>query len=489
MEHIFFAIDLKSFYASVECVLRKLDPLKTNLIVADKSRSEKTICLAVSPSLKKYGIPSRARLFEVIQSVKKINQERYKNNHYHKFIAKSFNEDELNNETLELDYIIATPQMSKYMEMSGFIYSIYLKFFSEEDIHVYSIDEVFIDVTKYINLYKLPLEELATKVVNEVYKATGITATVGIGTNLFLAKVAMDILAKHSKADSNGARVAYLDEIKFRKLLWDHTPLTDFWRIGPGITRRLNNHGMKTLFDVAKRSIEDEDSLFTLFGVNAELIINHAWGIEPTLISDIKKYKPINKSLSQGQVLPRPYHYHEAMTIIKEMADLLALDLTKKNLVTDQVVCWIGYEKSDNQPYKPKDIEYNYVNQQVPTPTGGSCNLNCFTSSSSIIQNACLVIFKRCVNPKLLIRRIGIVASHVFNNDEIKKEKFTQLDLFGDYLVEEEMTKKMLKEEKLQQTLNKIKDRYGKNSVLKGTSYLKEGNTRVRNTQIGGHKA
>ncbi|MCQ2795661.1 MAG: DNA methylase [Bacilli bacterium] len=488
-ERTYFAIDLKSFYASVECVLRKLDPLKTNLVVADKSRTEKTICLAVSPSLKQYGIPSRARLFEVIHSVKEINKERFKKNGYKKFRGKSYDDDELKDKSLELDYIVATPQMAKYMEMSGKIYSIYLKYFGEDDIHVYSIDEVFIDVTKYLSLYKLPPEGLASKVVNEIFKATGITATAGIGTNLFLAKVAMDTIAKKAKPDKNGVRIGFLDETKFRTLLWNHKPLTDFWRIGPGITRRLEANGMHTLYDVAKRSLEDEDSLFQIFGINAELIINHAWGVEPTLISDIKKYQPINKSLSQGQVLSRPYTYSETITVIKEMADLLAMDLSKKKLVTDQVVCWVGYEKLVNQKIKPVDIEKSYVGQLVPSPTGGSCNLKHFTSSSSLIQNACVSIFKENSDPNLLVRRIGVVATHIFDKDSVKEDNYEQLDLFGDYEKEAEFVNKLRKEEKIQDTLNKIKSKYGKNAVLKGTSYLKEGTTKVRNTQIGGHKA
>lgn len=489
VERTYFAIDLKSFYASVECVLRNLDPLKTNLVVADKSRTEKTICLAVSPSLKQYGIGSRARLFEVVQAVKEINLDRLKKNNFNKFTGSSYNDDELKNKSLKLDYIIATPQMSKYMEMSGKIYSIYLKYFSELDIHVYSVDEVFIDVTNYLSLYKLPPKELAGKIISEIYKATGITATAGIGTNLFLAKVAMDIIAKKTKPDKNGARIGTLDEIKFRTLLWDHTPLTDFWRIGPGITRRLERNGMRTLYDVAKRSLEDEDSLFEIFGINAELIINHAWGVEPTLISDIKKYKPVNKSLSQGQVLSRPYKFDETITIIKEMSDLLAMDLTKKKLVTDQVVCWVGYEKLVNQKYKPTDVVKSYVGQLVPAPNGGSCNLEHFTSSSSEIQNACVAIFKERSDPRLLVRRIGVVATHILNKDMLNNHGFEQLDLFGDYEKEKEKIKQLRKEENLQNTLNKIKQKFGKNAVLKGTSYLEEGTTKERNTQIGGHKA
>ncbi len=488
-DRIYFAIDLKSFYASVECIYRHLDPLNTNLVVADISRTEKTICLAVSPSLKSFGVSSRPRLFEVISKVKEINNQRLKEAHLNRFKKKSYYLDELKDKNIELDYIIATPQMAKYMEVSGKIYTIYLKYFAEEDIHVYSIDEVFIDVTNYLSLYKLSPADLVAKIIYEIYKETGITATAGIGTNLFLAKVAMDIIAKKAKPNKNGARIGYLDEIRFKNLLWEHTPLTDFWRIGPGITRRLNNNGMFTLYDIAKRSIEDEDSLFEIFGINAELIINHAWGIEPTVISDIKKYKPINKSLSQGQVLSRAYSFNEALTVIKEMADLLALDLTKKELVTSQIVLYIGYEKLINQKYKPSNIAKSYVGQLVPSPTGGSINLDLYTSSSILIQNAAVKLFKHYSDPRLLVRRIIIAATNILNKDNLKEDNYLQLDLFEDYKKEESAVKKIRKEERLQNTINKIKAKYGKNSVLKGTSYLKEGTTKERNTQIGGHKA
>ena len=338
MDKVYIAIDLKSFYASNECSERGLDPLKTNLVVADVSRTEKTICLAVSPSLKSFGIPGRARLFEVIEKVKQINIERYKKTHGKGFIGKSFNIDELNNNPyLELDFIAATPQMQHYIDVSSKIYSIYLKYISSEDIHVYSIDEVFMDVTSYLNAYKMTPRELAMKMIKDVLKETGITATCGIGTNLYLAKVSMDIVAKHKDADEFGVRIAELDEKSYRRLLWDHKPLTDFWRVGRGIEARLNKYGIYTMGDICRVSINNEDLLCNEFGINAELLIDHAWGIEPCDIKTIKTYKPQNTSLSVGQVLHCGYDYKKGLLIVKEMTDLLCLDLVEKNLYTNQI--------------------------------------------------------------------------------------------------------------------------------------------------------
>lgn len=491
---IYLSIDLKSFYASVECIERGLDPFDANLVVADTSRTEKTICLAVSPALKEYGLSSRARLFEVISAVKNINKERIKKTDNYKFIGKSIYKEELaSNKNLELDYIAATPQMSHYIKVSSKIYSIYLRYFAKEDIHVYSIDEVFIDITNYFSLYKLEPEELATKIIKEIKKETGITATCGIGTNLFLAKVAMDILAKHASPNEDGVRTAFLDELKFRRLLWNHTPLTDFWRIGPGITRRLNKNNMFTLGDVARKSIEDEDLLYEIFGINAELIIDHAWGYEPTLIKDIKEYKPAIHSLSIGQVLSEKYTYEKSIIIIKEMAEALSLDLVKKNLVTNQIVITVCYDIENDLKHYKGQIGKDYLGRLVPYPSHGTINLNRFTSSTKVITEASLKLFDSIVDKSIYTRRFFVVAGNIQNKDLIKEDKYVQLNLFEDEQTvrnkEAELNKKLEGENKLQKTLLNIKNKFGKNAVLKGTNLLDGGTTKERNKQIGGHKA
>lgn len=497
MKRQYIAIDLKSFYASVECMERNLDPLTTNLVVADVSRTEKTICLAVSPSLKQYGIPGRARLFEVIQAVKKINKERLKRAPGHKFVGKSFDDNELKkNPSLELDFIAATPQMSHYINKSAEIYQIYLKYINSEDIHIYSIDEMFADVTKYLKTYKTDAEGIATMMILDVYNKTGITATGGIGDNLYLAKVAMDIIAKHVKENKDGVRIGKLDEISYRKLLWDHTPLTDFWRVGRGLTSRLFKHGLLTMGDIARQSLIDEDVLYQEFGINAELLIDHAWGYESVGIEDIKKYKPKNNSLSIGQVLSRPYTPNEARLIIKEMADALSLDLIRKEMLTDQIVIAFGYDIGDvTSKMNESQLEKDWYGRTVPTSEHGSINLTHFTSSTSEIMKAATKLYDSLINKKLHVRRIFIVASRVIKEKDLGKiaPKYEQLNLFmneADFNKNKKIDLiKEQKEKELQKTILHIKDKYGKNSILKGMDYEESGTTRERNEQIGGHKA
>ncbi len=497
MKRQYIAIDLKSFYASVECMERNLDPLTTNLVVADVSRTEKTICLAVSPSLKQYGIPGRARLFEVIQAVKKINKERLKRAPGHKFVGKSFDDIELKkNPSLELDFIAATPQMSHYINKSAEIYQIYLKYINSEDIHIYSIDEMFADVTKYLKTYKTDAEGIATMMILDVYNKTGITATGGIGDNLYLAKVAMDIIAKHVKENKDGVRIGKLDEISYRKLLWDHTPLTDFWRVGRGLTSRLFKHGLLTMGDIARQSLIDEDVLYQEFGINAELLIDHAWGYESVGIEDIKKYKPKNNSLSIGQVLSRPYTPNEARLIIKEMADALSLDLIRKEMLTDQIVIAFGYDIGDvTSKMNESQLEKDWYGRTVPTSEHGSINLTHFTSSTSEIMKAATKLYDSLINKKLHVRRIFIVASRVIKEKDLEKiaPKYEQLNLFMNEADSNRSKKidlvKEQKEKELQKTILHIKDKYGKNSILKGMDYEESGTTRERNEQIGGHKA
>ena len=493
----YIAIDLKSFYASFECVYRGLNPLKTNLVVVDTSRTEKTICLAVSPSLKKYGIGGRARLFEVIQAVKKINADRLKKAPNHRFVGKSFDEDELErNPALELDYIAATPQMSKYIEISTKIYQIYLKYFSSKDIHVYSIDEMFADITSYKKAYKKNAEEIVTMVILDVLKETGITATGGIGDNLYLAKVALDIIAKHAKENKYGVRIGKLTEMSYRELLWEHTPLTDFWRVGAGLTRRLYKHGLYTMGDIARQSIIDEDVLYKEFGINAELLIDHAWGYEPVTISDIKNYKPKNNSLSVGQVLSRAYEYDESKLIVKEMAESLSLDLVKKGLLTDQIVLAFGYDIADvTDMLNSSEISLDWYGRKVPTGEHGSINLSHFTCSTTVIEKAAVQLFERLIDRRFHVRRVFIVASHVIKEEDKEKytSKYQQLSLFAseEELIDRE--KKYNENEKeemeLQKTILSIKEKYGKNSILKGMNLEKGGTTKERNAQIGGHKA
>lgn len=491
----YIAIDLKSFYASVECMERGLDPLKTNLVVADPTRSEKTICLAVSPSLKQYGIPGRARLFEVIQAVKKINQERLKRCPGHKFKGKSFDDDQLKrNPYLELDFVIAQPQMSHYIAKSVEIYKIYLKYIDSNDIHVYSIDEMFADVTKYLKTYKKDATEIASMLIKEVYDQTGITATAGVGDNLYLAKVAMDIMAKHAKENKDGVRIAYLNEQLYREQLWDHLPLTDFWRVGRGIAKRLFKHGILTMGDIARQSLVNEDVLYEEFGINAELLIDHAWGYEPVTMEEVKSYVPENNSLSIGQVLPRAYKYEESLIIIKEMAEALSLDLVNKGLLTDQLAISIGYDISD----LTKDnitVDKDWYGRKVPKGNHSSINLELFTSSTSLISEAAVVLFNKLINKKLHMRRVFLVATRVIKAEELKKvrQDYQQLNLFVDYdeleKTKKEKMKELEEENKLQLTILEIKKKYGKNMILKGHDFEEGGTTRERNEQIGGHKA
>ncbi len=492
-QSIFIAIDLKSFYASVECKERGLNPLTTNLVVADNSRTEKTICLAVSPSLKQYGIPGRARLFEVIQKVKEVNVNRKYNAPGHMLKGKSYEDSELKKHPeLELDYIIAPPQMKKYMKYSTEIYNIYLKYFSADDIYVYSIDEVFIDVTHYLQTYKMKASELATKVVHDVYKSTGITATCGIGTNLYLAKVAMDIVSKHAKANKYGVRIACLDEQMYKKQLWNHKPLTDFWRVGKGIAKKLEQNNMYTMGDVARYSITKEDKLFKLFGVNAELLIDHAWGYEPCTMQSIKSYVPTTNSLCSGQVLHCPYNYEKTKLIIKEMTELLSLDLVDKHLVTNQLVLTVGY---DIENLKDSFIEYkgeitiDRYGRSVPKHAHGTQNIDHYTSSSKIIGEAVIKLYERIIDKNLLTRRINISANNLINENDVKNQQtFEQIDLFTDYSELKKEQEKEKKEHELQKSILDIKKKYGKNAILKGMNFEDGGTTIERNEQVGGHK-
>ncbi|MCR4956171.1 MAG: DNA methylase [Lachnospiraceae bacterium] len=495
----YIAIDLKSFYASVECVDRVLDPLKTNLVVADTSRSEKTICLAVSPSLKAYHIPGRARLFEVLQRVDEINKERLQKAPGHHFTGSSFDADELaKHPEYKLEFIAATPRMSHYIEHSTKIYEIYLQYVSPEDIHVYSIDEVFMDVTPYLNTYHMTPEELARKMIRQVYEETGITATAGIGTNLYLCKVAMDIVAKHAEPDSYGARIASLDELSYRKLLWSHEPLTDFWRVGRGYEKKLNANGLYTMGDIAKCSLGksdefyNEDLLYDLFGVNAELLIDHAWGYEPTTMAHIKAYKPQSNSISSGQVLQRPYTKEEARLIVHEMADLLSLDLVDKNLITDQIVLTIGFD-IDNAAYKG-ELKTDFYGRKIPKHAHGTHNLSRMSSSGKLIIDGALSLYDNIVPDHLNIRRINITANHVVKEGSCKDTSgYEQLNLFTNYEDTSMESKKeeasLEKERKMQEAMLQVKKKYGKNAMLKGMN-LQEGATAMeRNAQIGGHKA
>ena len=492
-------IDLKSFYASVECVLRHLDPLTTNLVVADPSRTEKTICLAVTPSLKSYGISGRARLFEVIEKVKEINNERLKNTKNHIFTGSSYDNELLKKEiNLKLDYITAVPRMNYYMKYSAKIYNIYLKYISRDDIFSYSIDEVFCDITEYLKYYNKTPKELATMIIHDVYNTTGITATCGIGTNMYLAKIAMDIVAKHMDPDKNGVRIAQIDEMSYRKLLWNHTPITDFWRVGPGSARRLSNNKMYTMGDIARCSIENEKLLYKLFGVNAELLIDHAWGYEPCTIKSAKSYKPQSKSISSGQVLHTPYTYEKARLIVKEMTELLVLDLVSKKYMTNLISLSIGYDVSNLTDSNIKkhyhgEIVVDHYGRYVPKGAHSSIKLEKRTSSTKIIMEKMLELFDEIANPKLLVRRINICFSSLLNEKESSKEVvYKQFDLFSNTSeidinkINEE--KNIKEEKKLQETMISIMNKYGRNSILKAMN-LEEGATTIdRNTEVGGHK-
>ena len=500
-QRTYVAIDLKSFYASVECRERGLDPLDTNLVVADESRTDKTICLAVSPSLKSYGIPGRPRLFEVVQQIKEANVGRMYSAPGHKLVGQSCFLSELkSNPSLAIDYLIAPPRMAYYMQYSTRIYDIYLKYIAPEDIIVYSIDEVFMDVTDYLNTYKLSAKDLAMKMIQDVLNTTGITATAGIGTNLFLCKVAMDIVAKHIPADKNGVRIAELDEMGFRRKLWSHQPLTDFWRVGRGYAKKLEANGMFTMGDVARCSVYNEDLLYKLFGKNAELLIDHAWGWEPCTVAAVKAYRPENNSLGSGQVLHQPYTAEKARLVLREMADLLSLDLVSKRLVTNQLVVTIGYDRENlSTPDQKKqyhgEVTKDHYGREIPKHSHGTQNLEQYTSSTKLIVGAATELFDRIADKNLLVRRLNIVAAHVIPESEAPKKEpgFEQLDLFTDYAAEQAKQEKedaaLARERKRQEAVLAIKKKFGKNAILRGMN-LEEGATaRDRNSQIGGHKA
>ena len=463
----YIAIDLKSFYASVECVERGLDPLTTKLVVADESRTDKTICLAVSPALKAYGISGRARLFEVLQKVKRE------------------------------DFICATPRMQLYLDYSQRIYNIYLKYIAPEDIHIYSIDEVFIDVTPYLCTYNQTAHQLAITIIRDVLSQTGITATAGIGTNLYLCKIAMDIVAKHADADADGVRIAELDEMSYRRLLWNHRPLTDFWRIGHRIAEKLNRYGMYTMGDVARQSIKDDELLYSLFGVNAELIIDHAWGWESCTMDMIKKYHPTTHSLSSGQVLSCPYDAKKAKIVVREMAESLALQLVSRKLKTDQIVLSIGYDRESLTTLREYngEITQDHYGRMVPKRAHGSQNLMRFSSSSKLIVETTMQLYNRIIDFNLLIRRINITANHVITEEEsIKKEKQPkQLHLFEEENSNSndnsEFAQNREKEHRIQEVMLHIKQEFGNNAILKGINFANGATARERNQQIGGHKA
>jgi len=503
---IYIAIDLKSFYASVECMERGLDPLTTNLVVADASRTEKTICLAVSPSLKAYGIPGRARLFEVVQKVKEVNAARLRKAPGRVFSGVSFIDTELKcSPSISLDYIVAPPRMARYIEYSTRIYNIYLEYIAPEDIHVYSIDEVFIDATDYLATYNLSAREFATKIIINVLKTTGITATAGIGTNLYLSKVAMDIQAKQITADNNGIRIAELDEMSYRRSLWSHQPLTDFWRVGKGYSKKLEEHSLFTMGDIARCSLGkptdyyNENLLYKLFGINAELLIDHAWGFEPCTIANIKAYKPSTNSIGSGQVMHSAYTFDKAKLIVREMTDLLVLDLVDKRLVTDQLVLTVGYDIENFTDPKIKKsyhgvITTDHYGRSVPKSAHGSVNIGKLTSSTRLILDAVIELYERIVDKNLLVRRVNITANHVVNEVAVQKtDNFEQLDLFTDYAAaqakKEHEEAGLAREKRMQKAVIEIKKKYGKNAIIKGMN-LEEGATTLdRNNQIGGHKA
>ena len=500
----YLAIDLKSFYASVECMERGLDPMATNLVVADKSRTENTICLAVSPSLKAYGVSGRARLFEVVQRVEQVNRERQRKAPGRKLTTSSWDDTQVQaRPDVALDYLVAPPRMALYMEYSSRIYQVYLKYVAPEDIHVYSIDEVFIDATAYLKTYNLTPKELAVQMILDVQRTVGITAAAGIGTNLYLAKVAMDITAKHIPADENGVRIAELDERSYRRTLWSHRPLTDFWRVGPGYAKKLEAHGMYTMGDVARCSLgkpgalRNEDLLYKLFGVNAELLIDHAWGWEPCTIAAIKAYKPESNSIGSGQVLQCAYPFEKARIVLREMADQLALDLVEKNLVTKQLVLTVGYDRESLE--RPEigytgEVTTDRYGRSVPKHAHGTENLERYTSSSKRLVDAATALYQRVVNPQLLVRRMYLTATHVLDaQDAPDPAALEQLDLFTDYQAVEQARAKedaeLEREHQRQKAVLEIKKKFGKNAILKGISFTEGATARERNGQIGGHKA
>ncbi len=497
MDKIYIAIDLKSFYASVECMERQLDPMTTNLVVADSSRTEKTICLAVTPTLKAYGLSGRSRLFEVVQRIKEANNKRMRAGK-NTLIGSSVDDNELKNDpNLLIDYIIARPQMAKYIEISTQIYEVYLKYIAPEDMHVYSIDEVFIDATNYLFTYKTDAIGLAKTIIADVYETTGITSVAGVGTNLYLCKVAMDIMAKRTVADENGFRVAYLDEMLYKKQLWEHRPITDFWRVGKGYKKRLEDQRLYTMGDIARcslggeRDYYNEELLYRLFGVNAELLIDHAWGYEPCTIADIKAYKPQTNSISSGQVLQEPYPCDKARLVTREMTELLVLDLVEKRMVTDQLVLTIGYDTTGVTDDYIGEVKIDSYGRKIPKHSHGTQNLNSHTSSTTVIVGEMMDLYDRIVNPELSIRRLTVVAGRVLPENEVAQEEFEQLDLFASTPQKEpkQDDESLEKERSRQLAILKIQNKYGKNAILKGTN-LEEGATAMeRNSTIGGHKA
>ena len=500
-QHTYIAIDLKSFYASVECRDRGLDPLDTNLVVADESRTDKTICLAVTPTLKSFGISGRARLFEVKQRVQEVNADRKRNLRGREFSGSSHFYSELSKDhSLELDFIIAPPRMAYYMEYSTRIYEIYMKYVAPEDIIVYSIDEVFMDVTDYLQTYRMSPRDLAMKMILEVLETTGITATAGIGTNLYLCKVAMDVMAKHIPSDENGVRIAFLDEMTYRRELWSHRPITDFWRVGRGYAKKLETYGIYTMGDVARCSEQNEELLYRLFGKNAELLIDHAWGWEPCTVEAVKAYQPESSSLGSGQVLQCPYDAEKAKLVVREMADALSLDLVEKRLVTDQIVITVGYDIENlTDPERRKkyrgEVVTDRYGRQIPKHAHGTENLESFTSSTQKMVEAASVLYDRIVDKNLLIRRMNITANNIVEEKAApqKNNSYQQLDLFTDYAAEEEQEKqealRLDRERKLQEATITIKKKFGKNAILKGMSLQEGATAKNRNEQIGGHKA
>ena len=501
-ERTYICCDLKSFYASVECVERGLDPMTTNLVVADKRRTEKTICLAVSPSLKAYGISGRARLFEVVQRVAEVNAKRKWDAPGHQLTGSSWHDPDVRNDpSLALDYIVAPPRMAHYIDWSTKIYSVYLKYIAPEDIFPYSIDEVFMDITNYLDTYRMTARELTRTIILDILKTTGITAAAGMGTNLYLAKIAMDIVAKHVQADKDGVRIARLNEMTYRRLLWGHRPLTDFWRVGRGYAERLEAHGLYTMGDVARCSIgkpgeyHNEELLYKLFGVNAEILIDHAWGWEPCTIADAKAYKPENKSIVSGQVLQCPYDFYKARLVVREMADALALDLVDKGLVTNQLVLTVGYDRENlDDPSRRQSyhgpVTTDRYGRKIPKHATGTENFP-YTSSANDLLRAVTALYDRIVDPNLLIRRLSISANKLLPEADAPKEEAEQLDLFTDYAAKEQREQAdeaaYARERKIQEAMLGIKKKYGKNAILKGMN-LEEGATaKERNQTIGGH--
>ncbi|MBR6616423.1 MAG: DNA methylase [Oscillospiraceae bacterium] len=497
-EFRYIAIDLKSFYASVECVDRGLDPLTTNLVVADAQRTEKTICLAVSPSLKAHGISGRARLFEVIEQVKLVNDRRRWDAPGERLAGSSSDAPTLQNHpSLALDYIVAPPRMARYMEVSTQIYQIYLRYVAPEDIHVYSIDEVFMDVSAYLQTYKMTAKELAMTMIRDVLRETGITATAGIGTNMYLCKIAMDIVAKKMPADENGVRIAQLDELAYRRQLWEHRPLTDFWRIGKGYARKLEAKGLYTMGDIARCSLTHEELLYRMFGVNAELLIDHAWGWECCTIADVKAYRPENRSISSGQVLKCPYEFEKGRLIVREMTELLVLDLVEQGLATDQIVLTVGYDignlaDTERASMYRGEVTSDHYGRKVPKSAHGSVNLGKHTSSTKNIIEKVLGLYDRIVDRDLTVRRLCLAANHIISEQEVKEDA-VQLELFTDYdalVRKQEAEAAMLdREKKMQRAILAIRKKYGKNAILKGMNFEEGATTIERNGQVGGHRA